>query len=303
MNKALALLLATRPKTLPAIIVPVVAGCMIVWRYQQIDPAEKIQLNIPLAIATLLSALFIQIACNFFNDALDAKKNADTSKRQGPKRMTASGALSPRTVQIVALLFLVASAIAAYPLLMERGYSMLIIGIPSMLLAYAYTGGPWPLAYKGLGEVFVLLFFGLIAVAGTVYVQLGWEPIFTQLYGAAFIVGIQFGLLSCVLLEINNIRDRKEDESTGKRTLAVRMGDARARRLAIAFIIAPYVTLKQTAFFLPGLSISSYWIPPLILGGLLIMKIRKTPADKRMNPLLAIASLHMILFLTALCLS
>ena len=100
-----------------------------------------------------------------------------------------------------------------------------------MLCAYCYTGGPYPLAYKGLGELFVLLFFGLIAVMGTVYVQVGfvYSDFYLYMYAAAFIVGIQCGLLSCVLIEINNIRDRKEDATTGKNTLAVRIGDKRAR--------------------------------------------------------------------------
>ena len=173
-----------------------------------------------------------------------------------------------------------------------------------MLCAYCYTGGPYPLAYKGLGELFVLLFFGLVAVMGTVYVQVGfvYNSFYLYMYAAAFIVGIQCGLLSCLLIEINNIRDRKEDATTGKRTLAVRLGEKRARGLALAFLIAPYITLKQTAVFVPDVTWNLCWLASILCGGFLLMKITRTPADKRMNVLLGLASLHLILFLLALTL-
>ncbi len=292
--------LASRPKTLPAIIVPVSAGCMIVWKYQdQID----VSINMLLAICTMVSAICIQIACNFFNDSIDSIKKADTAQRQGPRRITASGAMSARTVQLWGLGFLAIAALAALPLIEARGLIMLAIGIPSMFLAYGYTGGPWPLAYKGLGELFVLLFFGLVAVVGCLFVQVGWQPDYAMMYGAAVIIGLQCGLLSCLLIEINNIRDRKEDAQTGKTTLAVRIGDKRARGLAFAFIIAPYVILHQTDFFLPGMSMSAIWLAPILVALLIILRLRRCPANKRMNALLALASLHLVLFLAAISFS
>ncbi len=300
MSSLRSLLLATRPKTLPAIIVPVWAGALIVSRYAEAHPELGITLNSTLALLTLLSAICIQIGCNLFNDALDAEKQADTAKRQGPRRITASGDMSARRVKLAACVFLLLACLCALPLIINAGWPIVAIGIPSLLLAYAYTGGPYPLAYRGLGELFVLLFFGLIAVLGTLYIQVGWQPHYAMIYGAGIILGIQTGLLCCLLLEINNIRDRVEDASTGKRTLAVRLGDARARGLAVAFLIAPYLTLKQTAFFLPDMQWSSIWCAPILLAGFLLLKITRTPANKKMNPLLGLASLHMILFLTVL---
>ncbi len=294
------ILLAARPKTLPAIIIPIWAAALIITRYTESYPQLGIQLNWYLLSCTAVAALAIQIACNLFNDAIDADKSADTAKRQGPLRITASGRMSSTSVKLIALTFLALACAASIPLIMVAGWPVIAIGIPSLFLAYGYTGGPFPLAYRGLGELFVLLFFGLIAVLGTLYIQIGWQPHFTVIYGAAIILGVQCGLLCCLLLEINNIRDRVEDASTGKRTLAVRIGDARARGLAIAFLLAPYLTLKQTAFFLPNMAWDMIWLAPMLLAGLLLLKISRTPADKRMNPLLALASLHMILFLTAL---
>ena len=300
MHKLRSIILAARPKTLPAGFVAVWAGCLIVWKYQQHHPEMGIRLDWWLAVYTALSCACIQIACNFFNDAIDATRNADTEKRQGPRRITANGDMTPVAVKLWGYIFLVAASAFGLPLILAQGWPVLLIGIPSLFFAYGYTGGPWPLAYHGLGELFVLLFFGLVAVAGTVFVQIGWQPGFEMVYGAAFILGVQCGLLSCVLIEVNNIRDRKEDATTGKRTLAVRLGDKRARGLAMAFLLAPYITLKQTAFFLPGFHWNLVWLAAILAGGYILLKVRTMPANKKMNMLLGLASLHMGLFLLAL---
>ncbi len=299
MNKATAIFLAARPKTLPAGLVAVWAGCMIVAKYQQEYPELGIRLDWSIAVCTALSCMCIQIACNFFNDAIDAAKQADTARRQGPRRVTASGDMSPLAVRLWGCAFLLAAAAFGLPLIEAQGWVIVAIGIPSLFFAYGYTGGPWPLAYHGLGELFVLLFFGLVAVAGTVYAQVGWQAGFEFLYAAAFMVGIQCGLLSCLLIEVNNIRDRKEDATTGKRTLAVRLGESRARGLAMAFIVAPYATLAQTKHFLP-MGWNGWWLAALLVGGFIMLKLRTTPANKKMNVLLGLASLHMVLFLMAL---
>ncbi len=302
MNKLKAIILAARPKTLPAGFVAVWAGCMIVYKFQHEFPNAGISLNWFIAVCTALSCMCIQIACNFFNDAIDAAKNADTAKRQGPRRITASGDMSSRAVRLWGCAFLLAAAAFGLPLIQAQGWVILAIGIPSLFFAYGYTGGPWPLAYHGLGELFVLLFFGLVAVAGTVYAQVGWQGVdtFYRLYAAAFMVGIQCGLLSCLLIEVNNIRDRKEDASTGKRTLAVRLGESRARGLAMAFLVAPYATLGQVYRFLPNMSWNSWWLAAIAVGGIIMLKLRTTPANKKMNVLLGLSSLHMLLFLLAL---
>lgn len=300
MNRLRAIILAARPKTLPASLVAVWAGCMVVFKFQQAFPDSGIKLDYMLAIFTALSSMCIQIACNFFNDALDSRRHADTERRQGPVRITASGKMSARAVQLWGVFFLCAAALLAAPLIMAQGWAMLAIGAPCMLCAYAYTGGPWPLAYHGLGELFVLLFFGLVAVVGTVFVQIGWQPEFVYVYVAAFMVGVICGLLSCVLIEVNNIRDRQEDSTTGKRTLAVRLGEKRARGLAMAFLVAPYAVITHLAGVLPGVGWNYCWLAALLVGGVILHKLIYTPADKRMNVLLGMASLHMILYILSL---
>ena len=294
------IILAARPKTLPAGLVAVWAGCLVVSKFQAAAPDSGIQLNWLLALFTALSCMCIQIACNFFNDALDARRHADTERRQGPMRITASGRMSPLAVQLWGCVFLGAAALLAVPLIQAQGWAVIAIGIPCMLCAYAYTGGPYPLAYHALGELFVLLFFGLVAVVGTVFVQIGWQPDFVPVYVAAFMVGVICGLLSCVLIEVNNIRDRVEDSTTGKRTLAVRLGDKRARGLAMAFLVAPYAVIRHLAEVLPGIAWNWAWPFAILVAGILLHKIMRTPADKRMNVLLGLASLHMILYILAL---
>lgn len=296
------IILAARPKTLPASLVAVWAGCVVVSKFEQHFPQSGIRLDYLLAVFTALSAMCLQIASNFFNDALDARRNADTPARQGPMRITASGHMSPLAVQLWGALFLGAAALFAVPLIQAQGWAVIAIGIPSMLCAYAYTGGPYPLSYHALGELFVLLFYGLVAVVGTVYVQLGWQPELASVYAAAFMVGTICGLLSCVLIEVNNIRDRREDATTGKRTLAVRLGDHRARGLAMAFLIAPYAVLHHLSEVLPGVHWNMAWPFAVLIAGILLHKIIRTPADKRMNLLLGLASLHMILYMLSLSL-
>lgn len=219
-------ILAARPKTLPAAIVPVVLGCMLAWRLAGI-------FDLWLAVCTLMGAVFIQISTNFFNDAIDNDKGADTEKRLGPVRASASGLLSRRAVYGFAIVCLMLAAGFGWFLYEARGWVMIAIGVPSFYLCYGYTGGPIPLAYRGLGEVFVILFFGVVAVMGTVFVQLGawrWE---------ALLLGLQVGLLSAVLISINNLRDREEDEKNHKRTLAVKLGVRAAQAIILMEMILP----------------------------------------------------------------
>lgn len=284
--------LASRPKTLPAAIVPVAAASIIVWHVT----AKWSPL---LALWTVLSALFIQIATNFFNDAIDHDKRADTKARTGPMRVTASGVLPRKTVYAAAILCLLIACGFALPLISERGWPIIAMGIPSLFLTYGYTGGPLPLAYKGLGELFVFLFFGLVAVIGSVYVQVGFSYETAAVYAAAIPPAIQCGLLSCVIIEINNIRDRKEDTTTGKRTLAVRLGDIKARRLCYAFLLASYVLLPLE-FKLLKIHFTGLWVPTLLIALFLAARIRMTPAGKKMNALLPLSSAHLIFFFLTL---
>lgn len=276
------LLLATRPKTLPAAVVPVWAGCVLAWRLSGKWDAW-------LAVCTLLGALCIQIATNFFNDAIDSAKGADTEKRAGPKRVTASGLMSRRAVMAWGSGFLALATIFGVVLVRAAGWPMVAIGVPSLFLAYGYTGGPYPLAYRGLGELFVVIFFGLVAVCGTVYVQmLEWRV-------EALLLGLQVGLLSAVLISINNLRDRVEDAGTGKYTLAVRWGP-KAARLMIWGEIKLAALLGIAWFFLglPWLAVAT--LPLWTLGLRISFGALSMDEGAGMNRLLAMAGLQLVAF-------
>ncbi|MGN0873999.1 MAG: 1,4-dihydroxy-2-naphthoate octaprenyltransferase [Akkermansia sp.] len=302
MSRLKSVFLAARPKTLPAGLVAVWAGWIVVTKYAALFPELHLRPSVSLAVLTALSCVCIQIACNFFNDALDAENGKDTAGRMGPARMTAGGQMSARAVKLWGCAFAGLAVLFGLPLVLAQGWVVVAIGVPSLFFAYGYTGGPFPLAYHGLGELFVMLFFGLVAVTGTVFVQAGWQPGYGTLYCCASLVGVVCGSLSCLLIEVNNIRDRVEDARTGKRTLAVRLGDSRARGLAMAFLLVPYATIRQVSFFLPSVHWSLFWCAPILVGGCILVKLHTTPADKRMNSLLALAALHMLLYMAALSL-
>lgn len=278
-------LLAARPKTLPAAIVPVWAGCVLAWKLTG-------RFDLWLALCTLGGAIAIQIATNFFNDAIDSKKGADTLNRLGPTRVTASGLMSSSTVMRLAWVFLGIATAFGVILYQARGWPVLAIGIPSLFLAFGYTGGPFPLAYRGLGEVFVVLFFGLIAVMGTVFIQTGEWP------QEAILLGAQIGLLSAILISINNLRDREEDATTGKRTLAVRWGPTAA--VAVIWLevkIAAFAGLGWIAFGHPTLAIAG--APIFLLGLRIIWGVMTFPPGPAFNRLLALGGVQLILFAAA----
>ena len=283
--KLAAIVQASRPKTLPAAIVPVWLGCVLAYRLGDVFSPW-------MAACTLLFAVFIQIATNFFNDAIDAEKGADTKKRQGPKRVTASGMMSRKAVYVAAFSCLGVAAIFGILMLLESGWMMLLIGIPSFYLSYGYTGGPFPLAYRGMGEVFVLVFFGWIAVLGTVFVQLGeWRM-------EAFLLGTQVGLLSAMLILINNIRDRDEDAGTGKNTIAVMFGQRVAVGVLAMMLFACYgVGILwgeygyAMATFLPMVGVLFGLYICLGVGGAI-----QEGKPAKLNKFLAFSGIHLILF-------
>jgi len=275
-------ILAARPKTLPAAIVPVWAGCVLAWKLSG-------SFDLPLALWTLFGAIFIQIATNFFNDAIDSRKGADTEKRLGPVRVTASGMMSPRAVMGVAAGFLLAALVCGVFLYHARGWPIVVIGIPSLFLAYGYTGGPFPLAYRGMGELFVIGFFGLVAVTGTVFIQTGGWP------REALLLGVQVGLLSAVLISINNFRDRAEDSTTGKRTLAVRFGPKVAAAVIwLEIKLAAFAGLVWLTFGQPSLMFAS--LPVLLIGMRIIWGVMTLPPGPAFNKLLALGGVQLILF-------
>lgn len=228
-------LLAARPKTLSAAVVPVLMGTVLAAH-------EPPAITWWVFACALAGALLIQIATNFINDALDFKKGADTGERLGPIRVTAAGLLSAESVMRGAWICLVLAALCGIPLLYRGGWPMLAVGLASIAAAYAYTGGPYPLAYHGLGELFVILFFGLVATAGTFYAHS------LQLTPSALLAGFAAGSLAVVLLVINNLRDVDSDRRSNKRTLAVRFGERFARAEVVFFSLAPFVAVLVMAW-------------------------------------------------------
>lgn len=223
-------LLAARPKTLSAAVVPVLMGTALATQ-------EPPAITWWVFWCALIGAVLIQIATNLINDALDFKKGADTAERLGPVRVTAAGLISPRAVMTAAYLCLFGAALCGIPLIYRGGWPMIAIGVTSILAAYAYTGGPFPLAYRGLGEIFVLIFFGFIAVGGTFYAHsLQWNE-------KAGLAGFAAGSLATVLLVINNLRDVDGDRRSNKRTTVVRFGEGFARFEIAFFALAPFAAV------------------------------------------------------------
>lgn len=217
----------TRPKTLVAAIIPtLVAGSLAYSQNGTID--------FFIALMCLLLALFIQIATNFYNDAIDFKKGADVD-RVGPSRLATQNNISFKKIMIGGHLFLIFAFICGIPLVMKGGIVFLILGLISLFFAYGYTGGPFPLAYLGLGELFVFIFFGHVAVGGTYY-------LLTLEYNLAiFILSTVIGFLSCSLIAINNLRDRATDIKVNKRTLATKMQKQSFINVILFFIYSPFV--------------------------------------------------------------
>jgi len=222
-------LMAARLRTLPAAIAPVLVGTALAGFQQVFHPLRL--------LAALLGAIFIQVGTNLSNDYSDARRGADAEDRLGPVRVTAGGLVPPRQVLIATYVSFGLAVLAGIYLIVVAGWLLLAIGVASIIAGVLYTGGPRPYGYEGLGEVFVFLFFGVVAVAGSYFVQvrqLDWE---------AFALSVPVGLLAAAILVVNNVRDIDSDRRAGKRTLAVRLGRERTRvmfgvMLALAFVLA-----------------------------------------------------------------
>lgn len=261
---------ACRPRTLPAAAAPVVLGSAVAAHAGGFEPLA--------ALAALADALLIQLGTNFANDVFDAEKGADTPDRLGPTRAVAAGLVSASDMRRAMWLAFVAAALAGAYLVASGGWPVVVIGITSISAGILYTGGPWPLGYHGLGDAFVFLFFGLVAVCGTAWVQLGSVP------PLAWAVAVPAGFLSTAILVVNNLRDRVTDERAGKRTLAVRFG----RR----FAVAEYAALTALPFLCSAALALRLRSPWLLLGLLRLPKAlalaREVSAaeGRALNPLL-----------------
>ena len=219
--------LASRPKTLFAAVAPVLLGSALAF--------SQSKGNLAAALAALFGAICIQIATNLANDYWDAKKGADTADRLGPVRVTASGLLQPRTVFLGMVFFFLLATAAGVFLTLRAGWPVVAIGVASILFGILYTAGPFSLAYLGLGEVFTFLFFGLVATAGTYFVQ---ALSYSQ---DAILLGVMPGCYSVVLIALNNLRDRATDQRVNKKTLAVRFGEKFARIEILFFLFVPSI--------------------------------------------------------------
>jgi 1,4-dihydroxy-2-naphthoate polyprenyltransferase len=217
--------MAARPRTLPAAIAPVLVGTAAAIERQGELP------RVAAFIAALIGSIFIQIGTNLANDYSDAKRGADTVDRLGPVRVTAAGLVAPRRVLVATWVAFGVAVVAGIYLATVAGWLIIAVGAASIAAGVLYTGGPRPYGYAGLGELFVFLFFGLVAVNGSYYVQLerlDWLP---------FALSVSVGFLATAILVVNNIRDIDTDKRAGKRTLAVRIGRRGARLLYVALVV------------------------------------------------------------------
>ena len=258
--------LAARPRTLPAAVAPVLVGTALAI----VDDEFK-----PLAfLAALIGSVFIQIGTNLSNDYSDARRGADTEDRLGPVRVTAGGLMPPRRVLIGTYVAFGIAVVAGIYLAAITGPELLLVGVASIAAGVLYTGGPKPYGYEGLGELFVFLFFGVVAVVGSYYVQaqeLPWE---------AFALSVPVGLLASAILVVNNVRDADTDRRAGKRTLAVRLGRARARRLFEAMLVVSYLTVIA----IPLAGGLSWWVVLPLLTLPLVPSLWKTVAERTDGP-------------------
>jgi 1,4-dihydroxy-2-naphthoate octaprenyltransferase len=252
-------LAGARPKTLPAALAPVLVGTGAAAALDGFRPVP--------ALLALLVALALQVAVNYANDYSDGTRGTD-AERVGPMRLVGSGAASPRQVLVAAGLAFAVAAAAGLALAALSSWWLVAVGAVCIAAAWTYTGGPLPYGYRALGEVFVFVFFGLVAVVGTTYAQTGTLP------GLAFAVAVPIGLLSVALLMVNNLRDIEGDAVVGKRTLAVLLGE-RATRLAYAgllivalgVVLAVGITRPWTLLVLVGAPLA---LPPartVLTGG------------------------------------
>jgi len=222
-------LMAARVRTLPAAVAPVLVGTALAQALED-------QLSVLRFAAALLGALFIQVGTNLSNDYSDARRGADTEDRLGPVRVTAGGLVPPRQVLLATYITFGLAVVCGAYLIAVAGWELLIVGVLSIAAGVLYTGGPRPYGYEGLGEVFVFLFFGIAAVAGSTFAQIErwpWE---------ALAYAVPVGLLASAILVVNNVRDMDTDRRVGKRTLAVRLGRERTRVMYAVMVGGAFLT-------------------------------------------------------------
>jgi 1,4-dihydroxy-2-naphthoate octaprenyltransferase len=264
--------LAARVPTLPAAVVPVVVGTAVAWVDGQVR-------WLPF-LAALVAALLIQIGTNLANDYFDFRKGADTADRLGPVRVTQSGLVPPETVRAAtALTFGLAALIGLY-LVVVGGLPILVIGLLSITAGVLYTGGPWPLAYHGLGDLTVFLFFGFVAVVGTTYLHTG------AVSPLAIVAALPVAALVTAILVVNNLRDIGTDQLAGKRTLAVRFG-ARGTRIEYLLLVGGAYLVTLASWLVIGVP-GGFWLPWLTLPlAIHLVRVVFTQEGRPLNAALA----------------
>jgi 1,4-dihydroxy-2-naphthoate octaprenyltransferase len=221
-------LMAARLRTLPAAMAPVLVGTALAYTLEDVFRPGAF-------VAAMLGSILIQVGTNLSNDYSDARRGADAEDRLGPVRVTAGGLVPPKQVLMATYVTFGLAALCGVYLVAVAGIELLFVGIASIAAGVLYTGGPRPYGYEGLGEIFVFLFFGIVAVAGSTFAQTkSWPP-------EAFVLAVPVGLLAAAILVVNNVRDMDSDKRAGKRTLAVRLGRDRGRALYGAMIYGSYL--------------------------------------------------------------
>ena len=261
-------LVAARPRTLPAAVAPVLVGTALAAAEDVFKPLRF--------AAALLGSIFIQIGTNLANDYSDARRGADTEDRLGPVRVTAGGLMPPRRVLVGTWVAFGLAVAAGTYLAAVAGWELFVVGALSIAAGVLYTGGPRPYGYEGLGELFVFLFFGLVAVGGSYFVQtedLRWE---------AVALGVPVGLLAAAILVVNNVRDIETDRRAGKRTLAVRLGRERAVAVFAGMLIASFASLPLILAFSES-DLDAWTLIPLAVAPLAV-PLHRTLAERRDGP-------------------
>ena len=248
-------MVAARPRTLPAAVAPVLVGTSLAASEDVFKPLRF--------VCALIGSIFIQIGTNLANDYSDARRGADTEDRLGPVRVTAGGLVPPRRVLTWTYVAFGIAVLAGVYLIAVAGWELLAVGVASIVAGVLYTGGPKPYGYEGLGELFVFLFFGIVAVVGSYFVQT------EDLERAAFDLAVPVGLLAAAILVVNNVRDIDTDRRAGKRTLAVRVGREKARRLFTLMIAFAYIALVGIVF-----ELSAWVLLPLLTIPLAVPLVR-----------------------------
>jgi 1,4-dihydroxy-2-naphthoate polyprenyltransferase len=280
-------LMAARPKTLPVGLAPVLVGTALAATADVFEPLRF--------AAALLGALFIQVGANLSNDYSDARRGADTEDRLGPVRVTAGGLVPPRQVLVATYVTFALAILTGVYLVVVAGWELLLVGGISIVAGVLYTGGPRPYGYEGLGELFVFLFFGIVAVAGSYFVQtetLVWE---------AFALAVPVGLLAAAVLVVNNVRDVDTDRRAGKRTLAVRLGRTRTRVLFAAMVYGAYLLTPVTWVFGP---LDPWVLLPILslpLAAPVVRTVRTRTDGPSLNEALAQTGRLELVFCVLLC--